>query len=139
MAFDALLDHCNRTALLPWLEGEIAERRDQHPSDYFLQNCVANILQKEGRSAEAFDLLQKADFCAPDPATSLRTLVAEAERIGKLASACEYQKKLVYFVPPDDPQPLLKLVAQEFKNSRIQEFKNQEARAEVRIAAFLSS
>ena len=111
IAFDALLNHCDRTALLPWLEGEIAERRDRHPSDYFLQNCVANILQREGRGAEAFDLLQKAYFCAPDPATSLRTLVAEAERIGKLASACEYQKKLIYFAPPDDPQPLLKLAA----------------------------
>jgi len=118
MAFDALLDHCDRNALLPWLEGEIAERRDQHPNDYFLHNCVANILQREGRGAEAFDLLQKAYFCASDPAISLRSLVAEAERIGKLASACEYQKKLTYFVPPDDPQPLLKLAALETADFR---------------------
>ena len=113
MAFDALLDHCDRTALLPWLEGEIAERRDQRPNDYFLQNCVVNVLQREGRAVEAFDLLQKAYFCAPDPAASLRALVAEAERIGKLASARDFQKRLTYFVPPDDPQPLLKLAALE--------------------------
>jgi lipopolysaccharide biosynthesis regulator YciM len=113
MAFDALLDHCDRTALLPWLEGEIGERRDQHPNDYFLQNCLVNVLQREGRTVEAFELLQKAYFCAPDPATALRSLVAEAERIGKLASARECQRKLTYFVPPDDPQPLLKLAALE--------------------------
>jgi tetratricopeptide (TPR) repeat protein len=118
MAFDALLDHCDRTTLLPWLEGEIAERRDQHPNDYFLQNCVVNILQREGRGVEAFDLLQKAYFCAPDPAASLRTLVSEAERIGKLSAAREYQKKLTYFVPPDDPQPLLKLAALETADFR---------------------
>jgi tetratricopeptide (TPR) repeat protein len=118
LAFDALLDHCDRTALLPWLEGEIAERRDQHPNDYLLQKGVANVLQREGRDAEAFELLQKAYFCAPDPATSLRTLVGEAERIGKLAVACEYQKKLIYFVQPDDPQPLLKLAALQIADFR---------------------
>jgi tetratricopeptide (TPR) repeat protein len=118
MAFDALLDYCDRTTLLPWLEGEIAGRRDQHPNDYILQNCVAKVLQREGRGAEAFDLLQKAYFCAPDPAASLRALVGEAERTGRLATACDYQKKLVYFAPPDDPQPLLKLAALEIADFR---------------------
>jgi tetratricopeptide (TPR) repeat protein len=118
MAFDALLDYCDRTKLLPWLEGEIVGRRDQHSNDCILQNCVAKVLQREGRGAEAFDLLQKAYFCAQDPTTSLRTLVGEAERTGRLAIACDYQQKLVYFAPPDDPQPLLKLAALEIADFR---------------------
>ena len=117
-AFDSLLDHCERTTLLPWLEREMWRRRDQHPTDYFIQVCVAKVLQRQGRDVEAFDLLQKAYFCAPDPATSLRTLVAEAERIGNLAAAFAYQKKLTYFVPPDDPQPLIKLAALEVTDFR---------------------
>jgi len=112
-AFDSLSDHCERTTLLPWLEREMSRRRDQHPTDYFIQVCVAKVLQRQARDVEAFDLLQKAYFCAPDPAASLRTLVAEAERIGNLAAAFEYQKRLTYFVPADDPQPLIKLAALE--------------------------
>ena len=117
-AFDSLLDHCERTTLLPWLEREMSRRRDQHPTDYFIQGCLVKVLQRQGRDVEAFDLLQKAYFCAPDPATSLRTLVAEAERIGNLAAAFEYQKKLTYFVPADDPQPLIKLAALEAADFR---------------------
>lgn len=112
-AFDDLLEHCGRNAMLNWLERNIQERKAAGPDDYFLQVALAAVLRQAGREGEAFSLLQKAFFAAPDPAAALRSLVAEAERIGNLTAARENQRKLCFLSSADEAEPLLKLAALE--------------------------
>ncbi|MGA8658469.1 MAG: tetratricopeptide repeat protein [Chthoniobacterales bacterium] len=112
-AFDDLLDHCSRNALLNWLEQNIQERKAATPDDYFLQVALAAVLRQAGHEGEAFSLMQKAFFGAPDVPAALRSLVAEAERIGNLTAARDNQRKLCFLSSADDSEPLLKLAALE--------------------------
>ena len=111
--FQELGEFCGTHALADWLAGRYEARLQAQPEDYFTMVAVASLWKNQGRDEEAYRLLRRAYYSAPDPVAALRSLADEAEAVGEDDQAVADRRRLVGIAGQDTPENLAKLAASE--------------------------
>ena len=111
--FRELVVFCRSHGLEDWLRTAYEARLARQPLDYFAMTAVAELRRADGDGQEAYRLLTRAYYSAPDPPTALRALVAEAEGLGETAEAIAHQRRLVALSGQGTAENLSKLAALE--------------------------
>jgi tetratricopeptide (TPR) repeat protein len=107
--FLELAAYCQRHDLTGWLEQQYDARRAAQPNDYFALTSLAALQKAAGHQQEAYQLLRRADFSAPDPVHSLQALVTAAEALGETAEAVSWQRRLLALPGQDTADNLERL------------------------------
>ena len=111
--FQELSEFCGTHALLDWLAGRYEARLQAEPEDYFTMTAVAGLWKNQGRDEEAYRLLRRAYYSAPDPVVALRSLADEAEAAGENEQAVADRRRLAGMAGQDTPENLGRLAAAE--------------------------
>ena len=111
--FQELSEFCGTHALGDWLAGRYEARLQAQPEDYFTMVAVAGLWKNQGRDEEAYRLLRRAYYSAPDPVAALKSLADEAEAAGEDDQAVADRRRLAGIVGQDTPENLAKLAASE--------------------------
>ena len=111
--FQELSEFCRTHALGDWLAGRYEARLQAQPEDYFTMVAVAGLWKNQGRDEEAYGLLRRAYFSAPDPVAALKSLAEEAAAVGEDDQAVTDHRRLAGIVGQDTPENLAKLAAAE--------------------------
>ncbi len=82
--------------LLPWLEARTESRVRSAPLDYFAASSLAELRRAQGRDREAYELLTRAYYGAPDPPAALQNLVRTAEDLGDTKGALRHARRLLH-------------------------------------------
>ena len=107
--FHDLLTLAQRTRQLPWLREQFARRRQQRFDDFFTEVAFGRVLKAAGEKAEAFKVLSRAAFAAPNQTDVLPELVREAEELRQPHAAIRLQEQLIRLAPQNEPNALEKL------------------------------
>ena len=111
--FRELVVFCRGHGLGTWLRDQYAARLARQPLDYFAMTSMAELYRAVGEGREAYRLLARAYYSAPDPPAALRALVVEAESLGETADALAHQRRLVALPGQGSTENLSKLAALE--------------------------
>ena len=111
--FQELSEFCGKHALIDWLDGQYEARLQAQPEDYFTMVAVAGLWKNQGRDEEAYRLLGRAYYSAPDPVAALKSLADEAEALGEDDQAVADRRRLAAMAGQDTADNLEKLAAAE--------------------------
>ena len=109
--FQELSEFCGKHALGAWLDAQYEARLQAHPDDYFTMAAVAARWKNQGRDEEAYRLLRRAYYSAPDPIAALKSLADEAEALGEDDQAVADRRRLAALPGQDTAENLAKLAA----------------------------
>ena len=109
--FQELSEFCSKHALGAWLDAQYEARLQARPDDYFTMVAVAARWKDQGRDEEAYRLLRRAYYSAPDPIAALKSLADEAETLGEDDQAVADRRRLVNMPGQDTAENLSKLAA----------------------------
>ena len=91
-----LVAYAQRWSLMEWLETRGESRLRGAPLDYFALLSLAELRRAQGREADAYELLTRAYYGAPDPASALQNLVRTADDVGDAKGALQHQRRLLH-------------------------------------------
>ena len=111
--FQELSEFCGHHGLVDWLDGQYEARLQAQPDDYFTMVAVADLWKAKGRDEEAYRLLGRAYYSAPDPVAALKSLADEAEALGEDEQAVADRRRLAGMAGQDTAENLEKLAASE--------------------------
>ncbi len=111
--FRDVVAYAQRWNLLPWLEARAEARVRAAPLDYFAASSLAELRRAQGRDREAYELLTRAYYGAPDPAAALQNLVRTAEDLGDTRGALRHQRRLLHVAGQLTAENLERLAALE--------------------------
>ena len=94
--FRELVTYTQRWNLMGWLEARGESRLRAAPLDYFALLSLAELRRAQGRDADAYELLTRAYYGAPDPAAALQNLVRTADDLGDAKGALQHQRRLLH-------------------------------------------
>ena len=111
--FRDVVAYAQRWNLLLWLEARAEARVRAAPLDYFAASSLAELRRAQGRDREAYELLTRAYYGAPDPAAALQNLVRTAEDLGDTRGALRHQRRLLHVAGQLTAENLERLAALE--------------------------
>lgn len=94
--FRDLVTYVQRWKLMDWLEARAESRLRAAPLDYFALLSLAELRRAQGRERDAYELLTRAYFGAPDPVAALQNLVRTADDLGDTKGALQHQRRLLH-------------------------------------------
>lgn len=94
--FRELVAYAQRWNLMSWLEARGESRLRAAPLDYFALLSLAELRRAQGREVDAYELLTRAYYGAPDPAAALQNLVRTADDLGDAKGALQHQRRLLH-------------------------------------------